>query len=132
MLAADDLVDHAQRLGLFDVQRLLGKNEIATADRADHVRPKRMDAIAGHDPEPETRLVLEYRIWRSDHDVAQQNIFGMHGCWTVHRRDHRHRDIEQVCKNFLTLAVDLVIPTRGEEVEACGLDAVHEGVARTR
>src|ERR1700722_1615488 len=88
-----------------------------------------MDAASRYDSERKMRLILKHGIRRGDHDVAQENVFGMYRCWTVKGRDYRHRDIKQVRQNLLPLSIDLVIAPRREKIEACRVDAVDESVA---
>ena len=93
---------------------------------ADHFLPQQVDAIAGHDAEFEVGLVLKNRRWRRQHDVSEQDIFGVQPHRAVHRGDQRHLDIEDVHKDFFALAIDLVVALRAEEVEAVGADRLHE------
>src|SRR6266850_1381561 len=88
-----------------------------------------MDAVARYDAEGEVRLVLEHRVWRRDRDVCKKHVFGMDRNGSVDCGDDRHWNIEQICKDLFALAIDLVVPAGGEEVEALGIDAIDEGLA---
>ena len=88
-----------------------------------------MDAIAGHDAEFEVRLVLKNRRWGGQHDVGEQDIFGVQPRRAVDRGDQRHFDVEDVHEDLSALAINLVVALRGEEVEALGADGLHERAA---
>src|SRR3989442_13947602 len=77
------------------------------------------------------RLVLEHRLGRRKDDVGQQCIFGVQQSWPVQGGDHRRFDVEDVRENLATLAQDLVVALRAEEIEALRADCVHESVAAT-
>src|SRR5439155_18446859 len=103
-----------------------GENEVPATHGTDHFLPQQIDAIAGHDAEFEVRLILEHRRGGRQHDVGEQDIFGVQPHRTVHRGDQRHLDVEDVHEDFFALAVDLVVALRAEEVEAVGADRLHE------
>src|SRR5258708_14123224 len=88
-----------------------------------------MNAVARYDAEGEVRLVLEHRIRRRDDDIGKKHIFGMNRSWSVDCGYDRHRNIEQICKDLFAFAIDLVVATGREEVEALGIEAIDEGLA---
>src|SRR2546426_10616526 len=91
-----------------------------------------MDAVAGYDTEGEVRLVLEPRIRRGNADIGKKHILGVDRRRSVQRGDHRYGNIEQICQDLFALAIDLVVTTWREEVEALGIDAIDESLARSR
>src|SRR5207302_8370869 len=128
----DDLADHAQRFRLLGPEDLLSEHECAAPDRADDFRPERMNAVARYDAEGEVRLVLEHRVRRRNHDIRKEHIFGVDRRRSVERGDHRYGNVEQICQDLFALAINLVVTTRREEVEALGIDAIDESLARSR
>jgi hypothetical protein len=45
---------------------------------------------------------------------------------SIHGRDHRHLDVEDVHEDFFALAIDFVVALRAEEVEPVGGNRLHE------
>src|SRR2546430_847105 len=121
-----DFVDSAPFLGGLGIELLAGEDEVTAAHGADHFLPQQIDAIAGHDAEFEVRLILKDRRGGSQHDVGEQDIFGVQPHRAVHRGDQRHLDVEDVHEDSFALAIDLVVALRAEEVEAVGADRLHE------
>src|SRR6266850_7890601 len=91
-----------------------------------------MNAVARYDPEGEVRLVLEHRVRRRNDDIGKKHILGVDRRRSVQRGDHRHGNIEQICKDLFALAIDLVVAAWREEVEPLGVDAIDESLARSR
>ena len=60
-----------------------------------------VNAIARHQPARIVWGILERRMVRGEHDVAQQRQLRMHGGRPVHRGDHRCLDLEQVHQQAL-------------------------------
>ena len=69
---------------------------------------------------------------RRQDDVGQKRVFAVQQHRAVQGRDHRHLDVEDVGEHLTAFAQDLVVALGREEVEALGVDRIHEGVARTR
>src|SRR2546428_2590063 len=90
-----------------------------------------MNAVARYDAEGEVRLVLEHRVRRRNDDIGKKHILGEDRRRSVERGDHRYGNIEQIGKDLFALAIDLVVTAGREEVEALGIDAVDEGLARS-
>ena len=55
----------------------------------------------------------------------------MQPCRAVDRSDQRRFDVEDVHQDLSALAINLVIASRGEEVETLGADGLHKCVAAT-
>src|SRR5258708_30712622 len=105
---------------------LAGKDEIAPAYRADRFLPQEVDAIAGHNAEFEVGLVLKNRRWRRQHDISEQDIFGVQPRRAVDRCDQWHFDVEDVHEDLSTLSVNLFVALGGKEVETLGADGLHK------
>src|SRR5580700_7736155 len=91
-----------------------------------------MDPLARYDAKFEVRFVLENSRRSGQHDVGEQDIFGVQPRRAVYRGDKRRLDVENIHEDLSALAIDLVVALRGEEVETFGADRLHEGVAATR
>src|ERR1700722_10023616 len=78
------------------------------------------------------RLVLEDHRRGGEHDVGEQEVFGVQAHWAVHRGDQRHLNVEDVHEDFLALAINLVVAPWGGEIEAVGGDPFHERIAAAR
>src|SRR5712671_443236 len=91
-----------------------------------------MNAVARHDTEGEMRFVLEHGIRRRNDDIGEKHILGVNRRRSVERGDHRYGDIEEIRKDLFAFAIDLVVTAWREEVEAFGIDAIDEGLARSR
>jgi hypothetical protein len=85
--------------------------------------------IAAHDAEVEVGLILKNRRRRRQHDISEQDIFGVQPHRAVHRSNERHLDIEDVHEDLFALAIDLVVTLRAKEVKAFGADRLHERLA---
>src|SRR5580658_8036329 len=83
----DDFVHGAPFPGRRDIKLLPGKDEVAAAYCAYRLLPEQMHPIAGRDTKLEMGLVLEYRRWSGQDDVAQQDIFRVQPNRTVHSRN---------------------------------------------
>src|ERR1700751_497392 len=90
-----------------------------------------MDAIARHDARFEVWLFLKNRRWSGQNDVGEQDKFGVQPRRAVNRSDQRRFDVEDVHQDLSALAINLVITSRGEEVETLGADGLHKCVAAT-
>src|SRR4029077_17866591 len=72
------------------------------------------------------RLVLKNRRGYGQHDVREQDKFGVEPYRAIDGGDKRHLDVQNVHQDLLALPRDLVVPPRAEEVEALGADRFHE------
>src|SRR6266478_1320703 len=129
-LARNNLVYGAILLRLRRAQFLAAEQEVTAANLADDFGPHDMHTVAGHDAECGVRFILKVGTLGGDDDVAQQGIFGMRGGRAIDGRYHRHLYIEDVFEDLDTLAQDLVVSRRSEEIETFGRELGAKFVAR--
>ena len=77
------------------------------------------------------RCILKVRALSGKDDVAKKRVLGMHGHRSIDDRNHGYFDIEYVPEDLRTLAQDLVIAGRREEIEPVRRDSGAELVSAT-
>ena len=124
-----DLVDGTPILCRLGIELLPGEDEVAPTHGADHFLPQQVNSIAGHDTEFEVRLILKNCRWGGQHDVGEEDIFGVQSHRAVDRSNQRHFDVQDVHEDLFALAINLVVALWSKEVEAFRADSVHERFA---
>ena len=127
-VAWHNLIDCAPFLCRVGIQHLLSEDEVPPAHGADHLLPKKIDAVSRSNPEVVVRFILEDCRGSCQNDVTQEDVFRVQQCRAIDRSDERHLDVENVHEDLLAFAIDLVVPAWSEEIEAVGPNLLHEGI----